>query len=126
MLKDKNVLLLLLFLCYAVTVGLIDLFSAAPNLAVSIPFIAGAGALVLAMLSVFVFRKIFPVVLFFFLAGSAFYFEFHPYTVYSSAAGFNGHTVFYGRPIPFLFLIAYLVLNRKPILHFIRTTSLWN
>lgn len=97
-----------------------------PNATLSVQFIAGVSSILLVSVVVFVHHRAFEIVLFFFLVASAFYLEFNPYAVTVYTFTFNSVTLFAGKVIPFFFLLVYLYIYRKPIIHFVRTTKLWN
>ena len=102
------------------------MLSHSPNTIISTPFIAGACAIVILSVMLFIQRRAFEIALFFFFIAATFYLEFNPYTVSTYAFVFNSATLFAGKVIPLIFLITYLYHFRKPVIHFVRTTKLWN
>ncbi len=124
--RDKGVILYLVFVAYALLTAIVNAGNSQPGAQVPLAFILGVIALLLVPSFLAVSKKAFSIALFLFLVGSSFYFEFQPFATTTFSFQFNSVVVFRGKLVPFLFLLAFLFLYRKEILHFSRTTKLWN
>ncbi len=124
--KHKGVILYFLFVAYALATAIINAVNSPPGLDIPLAFILGVVALLLVPSFLAINKKVFSIALFFFLVGSSFYFEFQPFATTSFSFRFNSIVLFNGKLIPFLFLLVFLFLYRKEIVHFSRTTKLWN
>lgn len=123
--KYKGVILFVLFVVYACVVFLTQ-HSLCLDCTTTINFYCGFPALGVTLLFLFVWNKYFDVVLLLFFVGSVWFFEFQPYNVIINTFRIGHVTVFSGRSIPFLFLILYVILYKKEIVHFFKTNRLLN
>jgi hypothetical protein len=113
--KKKGLLLFILFCIYACITIIIDPAWKTKNIQISIPFICGITALLVVLATLFMDRKIFEIALPVFLLGSVFYFETYPFSVSITTYRINSIPLFYGKPIPALFLLVYIIVYFKEI-----------
>ena len=118
-LKRKGLFLLIAFCVYACIIFVFDPGWKTSHIEISIPFIAGMIALLITFASLIISSKFFEIILPIFFFGCVLYFEYQPFTVSIAKYQINSIPFFYGKPIPFLFLLSYVILYFKEIRLFV-------